>query len=65
MEELISGNTTLAEMEKKRFNLPETTPVRFLGEHCIFCCFHCRGCFQLHHNCRFYRADCCAVLLRC
>lgn len=26
MEELISGNTTLAEMEKKRFNLPETTP---------------------------------------
>ena len=26
MEELISGSTTLAEMEKKRFNLPETTP---------------------------------------
>lgn len=26
MEELISGNTTLAEMEKKRFNLPETAP---------------------------------------
>lgn len=26
MEELISGNTTLAEMEKKRFNLPEITP---------------------------------------
>lgn len=29
MDELISGNTTLAELEQKRFNLPETTPAAF------------------------------------